>query len=50
MIYVYRFNCLECQIKGSVKILRIAPEIWACEQCNFWFERWELRHEKQSNQ
>jgi ribosomal protein L37AE/L43A len=43
MNFTVRLDCLECDIKESVRILRIAPEIWVCESCNFWFERWELR-------
>ena len=43
MNFTIHFDCPECDIKESVKVLRIAPEIWVCESCDFFFERWELR-------
>lgn len=42
-IYCQTFNCPECQGKESVKVLFVFPEIWRCDECQFWFERWELR-------
>jgi Zn-finger nucleic acid-binding protein len=43
---IYTHDCPECQNKYSVRVFIAKPEIWQCDRCRFWFERWELEKKK----
>jgi ribosomal protein L37AE/L43A len=45
----YRFDCPECLAKDAVLCFIGLPEIWRCDRCHFWFERWELDQGAQTN-